>query len=119
VAAVGNDGPAAPPLYPASQPGVVAVTGVDATNRALAEAGKPLHLDYSAPGADMAAALPGKGYANVRGTSYAAPLVSARLALTGSTQRLDAEAIKKGFGRIGRGIVCGDCRVAPKKVGAK
>ena len=119
VAAAGNDGPAAPPLYPASQPGVVAVTGVDATNRALAEAGKPLHLDYSAPGADMAAALPGKGYANVRGTSFAAPFVSARLALTGSTQQLDAEASKKGFGRIGRGIVCGTCRIAPKQVGAK
>ena len=119
VAAVGNDGPVAPPLYPASQPGVVAVTGVDATNRALAEAGKPLHLDYSAPGADMAAALPGKGYANVRGTSFAAPLVSARLALTGSTQSLDAEASQKGFGRIGRGIVCGTCRVAPRKVGAR
>lgn len=119
VAAVGNDGPAAPPLYPASQPGVIAVTGVDATNRALAEAGKPLHLDYSAPGADMAAALPGKGYANVRGTSFAAPFVSARLALTGSTARLDAEADRKGYGRIGRGIVCKTCRVPPKKVGAK
>ena len=119
VAAVGNDGPAAPPLYPASQPGVVAVTGVDATSRALAEAGKPLHLDYSAPGADMAAALPGKGYANVRGTSFAAPLVTARLALTGSTVRLDTEADRKGYGRIGRCIVCKPCRVAPRKVGLK
>lgn len=119
VAAVGNDGPAAPPLYPASQPGVVAVTGVDATNRALAEAGRPLHLDYSAPGADMAAAMPGKGYASVRGTSFAAPLVSARLALAGSTQKLDVEASKKGFGRIGRGIICGSCRVSPKSVKAK
>lgn len=119
VAAVGNDGPAAPPLYPASQPGVIAVTGVDATNRALAEAGKPLHLDYSAPGADMAAALPEKGYANVRGTSFAAPFVSARLALTGTTAQLDAEADRKGFGRIGRGIICKPCRVSPKKVGAK
>lgn len=119
VAAVGNDGPAAPPLYPASQPGVVAVTGVDARNRALAEAGRSPHLDYAAPGADMAAALPGNGYANVRGTSFAAPLVSARLAQAGSTQRLDGEASRKGFGRIGRGIVCGTCRIAPKAVGAK
>ena len=119
VAAVGNDGPAAPPLYPASQAGVIAVTGVDGTNRALVEAGRSDHLDYSAPGADMAAAMPGKGYAIVRGTSFAAPLVSARLALTGSTARLDAEASKKGFGRIGRGIVCGPCRVVPRKVGAK
>src|SRR5262249_26992940 len=40
VAAVGNDGPAAPPLYPASYPGVVGVTGVDARNRVLIEAGR-------------------------------------------------------------------------------
>jgi len=119
VAAVGNDGPAAPPLYPASQPGVIAVTGVDATNRALAEAGRSAHLDYAAPGADMAAALPGKGYAKVRGTSFAAPFITSRLALRGSTALLDAEASRKGHGRIGRGIVCGACRVAPKQVGAK
>jgi hypothetical protein len=119
VAAVGNDGPAAPPQFPASQAGVIAVTGVDASNRALAEAGRPLHLDYSAPGADMAAALPGKGYVSVRGTSFAAPFVSARLAIAGSTARLDAEASRKGRGRIGRGIVCGPCRVPLKKVAAK
>ena len=59
VAAVGNDGPAAPPQYPASYPGVIAVTAVDAGGRALPEAGKATHLDFAAPGADMAAALPG------------------------------------------------------------
>ena len=118
VAAVGNDGPAAPALYPASQPGVIAVTGVDGKNRAIPEAGRANHLDYAGPGADMAAALPGSGYAAVRGTSFAAPLVSARLALTGSTQRLDAEAAQ-GHGRIGRGIVCAICRTPPKAVKAK
>ena len=81
VAAVGNDGPAAPPQYPASYPGVIAVTGVDASGKALIEAGRATHLDFAAPGADMAAALPGKGYARVRGTSFAAPLATARLAL--------------------------------------
>ncbi|MCI0436459.1 MAG: S8 family serine peptidase, partial [Gemmatimonadetes bacterium] len=35
VAAVGNDGPSAAPLYPAAYPGVVGVTGVDARRRAL------------------------------------------------------------------------------------
>ena len=48
VAAVGNDGPAAPPLYPASYSGVLAVTGVDKRNRPLIEAGRALHLDYAA-----------------------------------------------------------------------
>lgn len=118
VAAVGNDGPAAPPLYPASQPGVIAVTAVDASNRALAEAGRSAHLDYAAPGADMVAALPGSGYARVRGTSFATPFVSARLAATGSTAQLDAEAAK-GRGRVGRGIVCATCRIAPKQVGVR
>jgi len=118
VAAVGNDGPTAPPLYPASHPGVVAVTGVDGSNRALAEAGRSAHLDYAGPGADMAAALPGRGYTRVRGTSFAAPFVTARLAMTGSTARLDAE-VAKGRGRIGRGIICASCRIAPKQVGAK
>lgn len=118
VAAVGNDGPAAPPQFPASYPGVVAVTGVDAGGRALIEAGRSAHLDFAAPGADMAAALPGQGYAKVRGTSFAAPLAAARLAMRGSVQQLAAEA-RPGRGRVGRGVVCWDCRVEPRVVRAK
>ena len=115
VAAVGNDGPAAPPQYPASYPGVIAVTGVDAKDRALTEAGKPVHLDYAAPGADLAAALPGQGYARVRGTSFAAPLAAARVAAGGV---LDRE-VAPGKGRVGRGILCRECRVDPKSVGLR
>lgn len=122
VAAVGNDGPAAPPSYPASYPGVLAVTGVDHRNRALPEAGKALHLDFAAPGADMAAALPGKGYASVRGTSFAAPFVTARLISAGggaaAIAAISQEAVK-GDGRVGKGIVCGSCRISPRDVGAK
>jgi hypothetical protein len=118
VAAVGNDGPAAPPQYPASYPGVLAITAVDAHGRALPEAGRAKHLDFAAPGADMAAALPGQGYARVRGTSFAAPLAAARLLIAGSPRRLAAEA-RPGKGRVGRGIVCGECRIDPKAVRAK
>ena len=118
VAAVGNDGPAAPPQYPASYDGVVAVTGVDAKGKALIEAGRARHLDFAAPGADLAAALPGNGFARVRGTSFAAPLAAARLAAAGSFERLVAEA-RPGKGRVGRGIVCGGCRIEPRSVGAK
>jgi subtilisin family serine protease len=118
VASVGNDGPAAPPQYPASYPGVVSVTAVDAKGRALPEAGKPTHLDFAAPGADMAAALPGRGFARVRGTSFAAPLAAARVLQAGSVRRLAAEA-RPGKGRIGHGIVCADCRVEPRAVDAK
>ena len=118
VAAVGNDGPAAPPQYPASYPGVLAITAVDSRGRAIPEAGKATHLDFAAPGADMAAALPGQGYARVRGTSFAAPLAAARLLVSGSPGRLAAEA-RPGKGRVGRGIVCGDCRIDPGSVGAR
>ncbi|MGN6849246.1 MAG: S8 family serine peptidase [Sphingomicrobium sp.] len=118
VAAVGNDGPAAPPQYPASYPGVVAVTAVDASGRALPEAGRATHLDFAAPGADMAAALPGNGYTRVRGTSFAAPLAAARLLAVGSPARLAAEA-RPGKGRVGRGIVCGECRIDPRLVGVR
>src|SRR3546814_14600039 len=56
VAAVGNDGPAAPPAYPASYAGVIAVTGIDGRGRVLPEAGRARHVDFAAPGADMNAA---------------------------------------------------------------
>jgi subtilisin family serine protease len=119
VAAVGNDGPAAPPAYPASYPGVIAVTGIDGRNRALIEAGRALRLDYAAPGADMAAADPSGGRRSVRGTSYAVPFVAARAwrAITGGRApiaALDAEAVDlppRGADRhFGRGLVCADCR---------
>jgi hypothetical protein len=84
----------------------------------LVDAGKATQLDFAAPGADRAAAQPGQGYARVRGTRFAAPLAAARLALVGSAQRLAADA-RRGKGRVGRGIVCGDCRVDPRVVRAK
>lgn len=120
VAAVGNDGPAAPPSFPASYPGVIAVTAVDGRDRALIEAGRALHLDYAAPGADMLAANTAGAWKPVRGTSFAAPLVAVRAAhaLADSGTRwqavLDGEA--RDLGRrgpdpvFGRGLVCGQCR---------
>jgi len=81
VAAVGNDGPAAPPLYPAAWPGVVGVTAVDARQQVLVEALRGAQVKFAAPGADMAAAGPRQGYALVRGTSFASPIVAGLLAL--------------------------------------
>ncbi|KUR76026.1 S8 family serine peptidase [Novosphingobium sp. FSW06-99] len=116
VAAVGNDGAAAPPAYPASYPGVVAVTAVDGHNRVLFEAGHASHLDYAAPGADLTAiGLDGRAHA-LRGTSFAAPLVAARLAalstdddVRATLRRADQEAVHAGA-RTGRGILCAACR---------
>lgn len=119
VAAVGNDGPAAPPAFPASYSGVLAVTAVDGRRRALIEAGRALHLDYAAPGADIRGLdARGKRVA-LRGTSFAAPLVAARAARAlaakpGWRDTLDAEALdlgKKGRDDVyGTGLLCGACR---------
>ena len=123
VAAVGNDGPAAPPAFPASYSGVLAVTAVDSRNRALPEAGRAAHTDFAAPGADIVSALGAKKTGKVRGTSFAAPLVAARLsafyprqsngAVEASVRQLMAEAVdlgKKGHDPVyGHGLVCAKC----------
>lgn len=122
VAAVGNDGPAAPPAFPASYAGVMAITGVDGRDRALIEAGRASHLDYAAPAADMRALDAAGRNRAVRGTSFAAPLATARIAAAidrgrgGANLRaaLDQEARdlgKKGpDAQFGRGLLCGSCR---------
>lgn len=80
VAAVGNDGPAAPPLYPASYAGVVGVTGVTPARTVLPEAARGAQVAFAAPGAELAVAQAGaRGYVVARGTSYAAPLVAGLL----------------------------------------
>ena len=80
VAAVGNDGPAAPPNYPAAYPGVVAVTSVDKDGHPELDAGGGV-ARFAALGVEVRAASLPRGYATVTGTSYAAPVIAARLAL--------------------------------------
>jgi hypothetical protein len=81
VAAVGNDGPAAAPLYPASYEGVIGVTAVDKNHRVLIEACRGKQVDFAAQGSDFeAASMAPASYAPVRGTSFAAPVVAALLA---------------------------------------
>jgi hypothetical protein len=78
VAPAGNDGPASKDTYPASYPGVIAVSAVDPRGRLLPEAGRPGHIDFVALGLVTPA---GPGQAKpMRGTSFAAPVVAARLA---------------------------------------
>lgn len=123
VAAVGNDGPAAPPAYPASYRGVFAVTGVDAKGRVLPEAGRALHVDFAAPGDAVLAATGTAGTDRLRGTSFAAPLVAGRLALRYPAPSVDRigpavtglvmearDLGHKGRDKVyGHGLICGAC----------
>jgi subtilisin family serine protease len=123
VAAVGNDGPTAPPLYPASYPGVVGVTGVDPKRNPLPEAARGPQVMFAAPGSQMAAAAIGTPpYKLVRGTSFASPLVAALLApklaapspaqAAAAVSSLAASATAAGDG-TGRGIVGENLRIPP------
>ena len=127
VAAVGNDGPAAPPMYPASYPDVVAVSGVDGRGRPLLEAGRASHVEFCAPGADMAAPAGPSGFAAVRGTSFAAPLVAGLLAREldrpdPAKARTAVEALARRAApagpACGRGIVAADLRTPPQALHA-
>jgi len=80
VAAVGNDGPAAPPNYPAAYDGVIGVTSVDAKKNPEIDANHHA-VRFAATGVGVRAATLPRGYADVTGTSYAVPAVAARLAL--------------------------------------
>lgn len=133
VAAVGNDGPAAPPLFPASYGGVVGVTGVNPNRRVLPEAAQGPQVMWSAPGAELAVARSGGGYGVARGTSFAAPLVAGLLAAelrepdaaaaAAAVERLGATAIDLGApGRdpvYGRGFIAEDLRVVPEQLQAR
>ncbi len=118
VAAVGNDGPAAPPAYPASYEGVLAITGVDRKGRALIEAGRARHLDYAAPGAGVHARDASGKIKVWRGTSFAAPLAAARVAAalnSGGAWRAKVDAEARDLGpkgadtTFGRGLLCESC----------
>ena len=131
VAAVGNDGPAAPPLYPAAWPGVVGVGAVDGRLRLLPEDARGPQVMFVAPGADMAAAANGtRAFVPVRGTSFAAPFVAGLLAA--GYQSATPEGARAAIARlagtardlpqaprdgVGRGLVAEALRTPPDTPG--
>lgn len=81
VAAAGNGGPGAPPAYPAAWPEVVAVTAVDAALRPWRQANRGPYVTLAAPGVRLWTAASVSGGRLRSGTSYAAPFVTAALAV--------------------------------------
>lgn len=73
MAAAGNGGPVARPVYPAAYESVVAVTAVDTTQQVFRLANRGDYLALAAPGVDLRHARPGGGYAASSGTSFAVP----------------------------------------------
>jgi subtilisin family serine protease len=96
IAAAGNLGPKSPPLYPAADPNVIAVTATDAQDQLLAVASRGRHIAVAAPGVDILAPAPGGGYQLSTGTSIAAAQVSGVAALLLELQPgLKPDALRK------------------------
>lgn len=81
VAAAGNEGLGAPPSYPAAYKGVIAVTAVNHAGLGYRHASQGPHIDLAAPGVGIWTAAPGRKEAYRTGTSFAAPYVTATVAV--------------------------------------
>ena len=92
VAAAGNEGPTAPPSYPAAYPQVIAVTAVTKDLRNYRYANRGDHIDLSAPGVEIWTAAPGRRAGYHTGTSFAAPYVTAMLAVEPSEMLKEGKA---------------------------
>lgn len=80
VAAAGNDGPGAPPSYPAAYPSVIAVTAVSKSLQGYRYANHGSYVDIAAPGVDIWTAQPDAKQGFRSGTSFAAPFVTSIIA---------------------------------------
>ncbi len=81
IAAVGNQGPKSPPLYPAADPNVIGVTATDDSDKLYKGANRGTQVAVAAPGVDIMVAAPAETYRLTTGTSVAAAHVSGVIAL--------------------------------------
>jgi len=96
VAAAGNAGPKSPPLWPAADPHVIAVTATDYDDKLYAMANRGSHVAIAAPGVDILIAIPGGAYKMETGTSFSAGFVSGVAALILQRKpQLTPDAVKK------------------------
>jgi subtilisin family serine protease len=81
IAAAGNAGPKSPPLYPAADPNVIAVTATDVSDHLFAGANRGSYIALAAPGVDILTPAPHAAMQLSTGTSVAAAHVSGIAAL--------------------------------------
>ncbi|WP_323813857.1 S8 family serine peptidase [Cellvibrio sp. NN19] len=95
IAAAGNEGPAASPVYPAAYEKVIAVTAVDDQQRVYRWANQGAYIDFAALGVDVLSAAANGNLAKQSGTSMAAPVVSALFACELAQQIFQKSDVQK------------------------
>jgi len=81
IAAAGNAGPKSPPLYPAADPNVIAVTATDMNDKLFSGANRGRSIAIAAPGVDILVPAPDGTYQLTTGTSVATAHISGIVAL--------------------------------------
>lgn len=81
VAASGNAGAKSPPLYPAANPHVIAVSATDAKDKLFEASNRGSYIALTAPGAEIFLPAPDQKYQITSGTSFSAAYVSGVAAL--------------------------------------
>jgi subtilisin family serine protease len=81
VAAAGNEGPKAKPLFPAAHPDVIAVTATGPDDALYAQANIGAQIAIAAPGVEVMVPAPGGAYQVLSGTSLSSAHVSGVAAL--------------------------------------
>jgi subtilisin family serine protease len=81
VAAAGNAGAKSPPLYPAANPNVIAVSATDSQDKLFAASNRGNYVAVAAPGVDIFLPAPDGKYQMTSGTSFSAAYVSGIAAL--------------------------------------
>ena len=81
VAAAGNAGAKSPPLYPAANENVIAVSATDEQDKLFAASNRGPYIAIAAPGVDIFLPAPDEKYQITSGTSFSAAYVSGIAAL--------------------------------------
>jgi Subtilase family len=81
VAAAGNAGAKSPPLYPAANSNVIAISATDAQDKLFAASNRGSYVAVAAPGVDIFLPAPDGKYQMTSGTSFSAAYISGVAAL--------------------------------------
>lgn len=81
IAAAGNAGAKSPPLYPAANPNVIAVSATDQQDKLFSASNRGNYIALTAPGVDIFLPAPDGKYQMTSGTSFSAAYVSGVAAL--------------------------------------
>ncbi len=81
IAAAGNDGPKAPPAFPAAYDKVIGITATDEDDGLYEMANRGAYVSIAAPGVDILAPVTGKSLDLMSGTSFSTAYITGIVAL--------------------------------------